>query len=120
MTRGSSFATSARTRKGLVFFWTALFVLSLALQYASAIAPRTAIAADGDPVVTLEDGVAGCNGVRTTPGSENTLKELIGGSLLPGGTAIFKISFPVDPADVAGRVTFVITDCVFIDGVPVL
>ena len=40
----------------------------------------------------------------------------IGGSLEPGGTATFEISFPVDPEDVAGRTTFVITDCVFIDG----
>ncbi len=112
MTRGSSFATSARTRKGLVFFWTALFVLSLALQYASAIAPRAALAAG--PVVTLEEGVASCNGVVPTPGSENTNKRLVGGSLVPGGTATFEISFPVDADQVGGD--FAITDCVFIDG----
>ena len=116
MNRGSSFATVARTKKGLVFFWIALFVLSMGMQYVSAMTPRTALAADGDPVVTLEDGVNGCNGVRPTPGSENTNKRLIGGSLVPGGSATFEISYPVDPADVAGRETFVITDCVFIGG----
>ena len=45
--------------------------------------------------MTQEDGVKGCNGVRTTPGSENTPKELIGGTLEPGGTARFLIQFPL-------------------------
>ncbi len=118
--RGSSFASSTRTRKSIALFWAVLFVLSIGLQYVSAVAPRAALAAAGDPVVTLEDGVNGCQGVRTTPGSENTDKRLIGGSLVPGGTATFRITYPVDPADVAGRTTFVITDCVFIDGNAVL
>ncbi len=68
------------------------------------------------PIVTLESGVNGCQGVLPTPGSENTNKRFISGSLQPGGTATFEISFPVDATDVAGRTTFVITDCVFIDG----
>jgi MYXO-CTERM domain-containing protein len=71
-------------------------------------------AAPGDPVVTLEQGVAGCNGVRPTPGSGNTNKRLISGDLEPGGTVTFEISFPVDPSDVGGD--FAITDCVFIAG----
>ena len=83
-------------------------------------APRVVLGAAGDPVVTLEDGVNGCNGVRPTPGSENTNKRLVGGSLQPGGTATFEISFPVDPADVSGRETFVVTDCVFINDTAVL
>src|SRR5258705_2091488 len=112
MNRGSSFATAARTRKSIVFFWIALFVSSLALFATSAVVPRPALAAG--PVVTLEDGVASCNGVRPTPGSENTIRRLISGSLVPGGTATFEISFPVDAADVGGD--FAITDCVFIDG----
>jgi uncharacterized repeat protein (TIGR01451 family) len=105
-------ALSARSRKSLVLFWIALFVLSIGMQYVAAMAPRTALAAG--PVVTQEEGVAGCNGVRPTPGSENTNKRLIAGSLEPGGTATFEISFPVDAADVGGD--FAITDCVFIDG----
>ena len=109
--RGTSLGLSARSRKSLVLFWIALFVLSIGLQYASAMAPRTALAAGA--VVTQEQGVAGCNGVRPTPGSENTNKRLIAGSLEPGGTATFEISFPVDAADVGGD--FAITDCVFID-----
>lgn len=114
--RGLWHFMSARTRRSLALSWSALFVLSLLLQYFSFAVASPVAAAAGDPVVTLEDGVNGCNGVRPTPGSENTNKRLIGGSLIPGGTATFQISYPVDPADVAGRTTFVITDCVFVDG----
>ena len=35
-----------RTRRGLVFFWTALFMLTIALQYAAAAAPKTALATE--------------------------------------------------------------------------
>jgi hypothetical protein len=102
----------ARNHKGIVLFVAALFVFSLALFATSAATPKPALAAGA--VVTLEDGIAGCNGVRPTPGSENTNKRLIGGSLVPGGTATFEISFPVDASDVGGD--FAITDCVFIGG----
>ena len=70
------------------------------------------------PVVTLEDGVNGCNGVRPTPGSENTTKRLdpnFASNFDPGGLVGFIIDYPVDATDVAGRTTFVITDCVFVD-----
>jgi hypothetical protein len=76
--------------------------------------PLIASAADGDPVVTLQDGTSGCNGVVATPGSENTTKRLVAGDLEPGGTVTFQIGYPVDATDVSGRETFVITDCVFI------
>ncbi|HUR22937.1 MAG TPA: DUF11 domain-containing protein [Acidimicrobiales bacterium] len=59
-----------------------------------------------------------CQGALPTPGSGNTDKRLIGGTLVPGGTAIFQISYPVDPADVGD--TFTILDCVFIGGVETL
>ncbi len=38
---------SAQTRRSVVFFWTALFVLSIGLQYAVATAPAPVIAASG-------------------------------------------------------------------------
>ena len=81
--------------------------------------PRPAAADHGEPHVVLESGVNGCMGVRTTPGSENTDKVLTGGTLEPGSIVEFTISYPVDPEDVAGRTTFVITDCVFIDDEPI-
>ncbi|MFL5647603.1 MAG: DUF5979 domain-containing protein [Chloroflexota bacterium] len=109
-----SLASSARTNKGLVLFVAALFVFSLALFATAAATPKSVLAAAGDPVVTLEDGIASCQGVLPTPGSENTNKRLVSGSLVPGGTATFEISFPVDADQVGGD--FAITDCVFIDG----
>ena len=44
--RGTSFGMSARSRKGLVFFWIALFVWSLVVSSAGAIAPATVLAAN--------------------------------------------------------------------------
>jgi uncharacterized repeat protein (TIGR01451 family)/fimbrial isopeptide formation D2 family protein len=79
---------------------------------------QTIVRAD-DVVITQDDDTNGCNGVVSTPGSENTEKRLVSGSLEPGGTATFEISYPVDPADVAGRTEFEITDCVFIEDVAV-
>ncbi|HVE47814.1 MAG TPA: DUF5979 domain-containing protein, partial [Acidimicrobiales bacterium] len=80
----------------------------------------TSLLEPGQVVVTQRSGVNGCQGALPTPGSGNTDKRLIGGTLTPGGTAVFEISYPVDPADVTGRTTFEILDCVFIGGVAVL
>jgi fimbrial isopeptide formation D2 family protein len=79
---------------------------------------QTIVRAD-DVEIVQDDTINGCNGVVSTPGSENTDKRLIAGSLEPGGTATFEISYPVDPEDVAGREEFEITDCVFIEDVAV-
>ncbi|HEX9775956.1 MAG TPA: SpaA isopeptide-forming pilin-related protein [Actinomycetota bacterium] len=65
-----------------------------------------------DPSITVEDGPPSCNGVVPTPGSENTLKTLTGGTLVAGGTAEFLISYPVDESEIGE--TFVIDDCVLI------
>jgi uncharacterized repeat protein (TIGR01451 family) len=45
-----------RTRRGLVFFWTALFMLSIALQYAAAMAPKSALALSGAIYTSNIDG----------------------------------------------------------------
>jgi hypothetical protein len=68
-----------------------------------------------EPTVTLEDGTNGCNGVRTTPGSENTTKELVGGTLEPGGTATFRFTFPAEAEGNPGQEEWKLTDCVFVD-----
>ena len=71
----------------------------------------------GDPHVTLQPNTSGCNGVLPTPGSENTTKRLdpnFPSDFNPGGVVGYIIDYPVDAADVAGRTTFVITDCVFV------
>jgi hypothetical protein len=79
----------------------------------SAVLAGSASATSG-PVVTLQDGTNGCEGVVATPGSQNTTKTLVGGSMQPGETALFNIEYPVDPDSVGD--TFTITDCVFIAG----
>ena len=68
--------------------------------------------------VVLEDGIEGCMGVRTTPGSENTTKELVGGTLEPGGTAIFQFTFPAEIDGNPGQEQWKLTDCVFLNGEP--
>ncbi|MCA1833691.1 MAG: DUF5979 domain-containing protein [Actinomycetota bacterium] len=64
------------------------------------------------PGVTVTPGGENCNGIVPTPGSENTVKTLIGGTLVPGGTAIYRIAYPVNAADVGDA--WEIVDCVLI------
>ena len=70
--RGTSFGLTARSRKGLVFFWIALFIWSLALQYVSAVAPSPVAAASGlkaDTVQGVEiDGDLLSGNASTNPG----------------------------------------------------
>lgn len=65
-----------------------------------------------DPSVNIEPGGENCNGVIPTPGSENTVKTLTGGSLVPGGTAMFRIAYPVDEDHIGDE--WEIVDCVLI------
>ena len=110
---------NTRTRLSVLPVFIALLLnlvvgpLAPAIPSAGQGSGTTALAAPGDPIITQADDASGCMGVVSTPGSENTLKRLISGSLEPGGTATFEISFPVDAEDVGGD--FRITDCVFID-----
>ena len=60
---------------------------------------------------TFTPGTEDCNGIIPTPGSENTVKTVVGGQLIPGGTATYNIHFPEDPANVGD---FQIRDCVLI------
>ena len=68
----------------------------MALQYASAAAPRPPSRQPGRPGHRPGPDANGCNGVLPTPGSENTLKRLVGGDLTPGGTAEYQIALPVN------------------------
>lgn len=84
----------------------------LALVVSAGVA-GTASAADA-PVVTKQDSTNGCQGIVDTPGSENTTKTLVGGSMQPGELAFFEISYPFDAEAVDEE--FTITDCVYVDG----
>ena len=71
----------------------------------------------GGAHVTLEPDTRGCNGVLPS-NDGNTDMRLVGGSLQPGGTAIFEISYPVNAASVGKE--FTILDCAFINDVAAL
>jgi hypothetical protein len=66
----------------------------------------------GEPHVELQDGTKGCTGVLPSTDG-NTDMRVVGGSLVPGGTAIFEISYPVNASSVGKE--FTIIDCAFIN-----
>ena len=77
-----------------------------------------AVSADhGGTHVTLEPNTQGCNGVLPSTGG-NTDMRLVGGTLYPGGTAVFEITYPVNAASVGKQ--FTILDCAFINDVATL
>ena len=73
MSRGFSTALSTRTRRSFTLFWAVLFVLSLALQYASVSAPQSALAFSGLKAGTLAgfevDGDLQAGNASTNPGA---------------------------------------------------
>src|SRR5687768_10661324 len=118
---------STRTRLSLIPVFIA-FLLNLVIgPLALVVGPFATDVADAAPtpgvVVELQDGVNECMGIRTTPGSENTKKMLDPddpGDLRPGGTANFILEFPANEFVDRGGADFEVTDCVFINGEPVL
>ena len=71
----------------------------------------------GGAHVTLEPGTNGCTGVLPS-NDGNTDMRLVGGSMYPGGTAIFEITYPVNAASVGKE--FTILDCAYINDVATL
>ena len=66
-----------------------------------------------EPVATLQPDTKGCNGVLPSTDG-NTDMTLVGGTLYPGGTAIFAITYPLNASSIGKE--FTITACAFIDG----
>ena len=69
-----------------------------------------AVAAD----VELQADTKGCNGVLPS-NDGNTDMKLVGGTLTPGGTAVFEIVYPLDSSDIGKE--FTILACAFINDV---
>ena len=67
--------------------------------------------------VILEPGTNGCTGVLPS-NDGNTDMRLVGGTLYPGGTAIFEITYPVNASNVGKD--FTILDCAYINDVATL
>ncbi|MEO6349089.1 MAG: hypothetical protein ABIP53_00365 [Candidatus Limnocylindrales bacterium] len=77
----------------------------------------TALATHGETHVTLQPDTKGCNGVLPSTDG-NTDMRLVGGTLEPGGTAVFEITYPLNASSV-GK-SFTITACAFINDVATL
>ena len=71
----------------------------------------------GGAHITLQQGTNGCTGVLPS-NDGNTDMRLVGGSMYPGGTAIFEITYPVNSASVGKE--FTILDCAYINDVATL
>ncbi len=84
---------------------------------AVALIAMPALADHGGAHVELEDGTTGCGGVLPSTDG-NTNMRVVGGTMWPGGTAIFEISYPVNPSSVGKE--FTIIDCAFINDVAAL
>jgi hypothetical protein len=92
----------------------------VAAAIASAVATLSAapvLADHGEPHVVLQSGTGGCTGVLPS-NDGNTDMRVIGGTMTPGGTAIFEITYPVNASNVGKE--FTILDCAYINDVPTL
>jgi hypothetical protein len=67
--------------------------------------------------VTLLPDTKGCTGVLPSTDG-NTDMRLVGGTLMPGGTAIFEITYPLNAASIGKE--FTITACAYINDVATL
>jgi hypothetical protein len=75
------------------------------------------VADHGGPHVELQAGTNGCTGVLPS-NDGNTDMRVVGGSMVPGGTAVFEITYPVNASSVGKE--FTINDCAFINDVAAL
>lgn len=84
---------------------------------AAALIGATLLAAPVVAETVLQPDTKGCNGVLPSSGG-NTDMTLVGGTLTPGGTAVFQITYPLDATDVGKQ--FTITACAYINDVATL
>lgn len=89
----------------------------LAALVAVGMVTHTAVATHGGTHVVLQPDTKGCTGVLPSTDG-NTDMRLVGGTLTPGGTAIFEITYPLEPSSIGKQ--FTITACAFISGVATL
>ena len=87
--------------------------LSVAVA-ATAMLASTAVADHGGTHVVLQPDTKGCNGVLPSSGG-NTDMRLVGGTLVPGGTAVFEITYPLNASSLGKN--FTITACAYINDV---
>ena len=95
--------------------------LALPRLLGSAIAVALVIAIGVVPAIAAEvvqsATTQGCTGVLPS-NDGNTDMRVVGGSMTPGGTAVFEITYPVNASSIGKE--FTILDCAFINDVPEL
>lgn len=91
----------------------AVRAFSTALVVAAMLA-STAVADHGGTHVELQPDTKGCTGVLPSTDG-NTDMRVVGGTMEPGGTAVFEITYPLDASSVGKE--FTITACAFINDV---
>jgi len=94
----------------------AVRAFSMALVAAAMVA-STVVATHGGTHVTLQSDTKGCTGVLPSTDG-NTDMRLVGGTLVPGGTAVFEINYPLNASSLGKN--FTITACAFINDVAAL
>lgn len=80
----------------------------------AAMLASTAVAATE---VTLQPDTSGCTGVLPSTDG-NTDMRVVGGTMVPGGTAVFEITYPLNASSLGKN--FTITACAFINDVATL
>jgi hypothetical protein len=104
------------TLRGMRVQLRAQLSISTAL-IALAVLASSAVALDGETQVELQPDTKGCNGVLPSTDG-NTDMRLVGGTLWPGGTAVFEITYPLNASSVGKE--FTILACAFINDVATL
>jgi hypothetical protein len=75
------------------------------------------VALDGETSVELQPDTKGCSGVLPSTDGNTDLR-LVGGTLWPGGTAVFEITYPLNAGSVGKE--FTILACAYINDVATL
>jgi hypothetical protein len=92
-------------------------VCSRAVSTALVVAAMLASTAVAGTQVTLQPDTNGCTGVLPSTDG-NTDMRVVGGTMVPGGTAVFEITYPLNASSVGKN--FTITACAFINDVATL
>lgn len=96
MSRPGSLALLPRTKKGLVLFWTAILILSVAFQYAAAASPKSALAASANFCNSFSIQTSDANGGPVNQNHYGSKPEVYlqggpdsGEDTLPAGTVVY-------------------------------
>ena len=97
-----------------VRFRSRVAVSVIAALVGAVILASSVAALDGDTTVELQPDTKGCTGILPSTDG-NTDMRLVGGSLTPGGTAVFEITYPLNASSIGKE--FTILACAFINDI---